>query len=119
MIHPWIFGGSILTGGGLMAFALTVQGPKPPLPSLEPSPAAVRVVPPEPISVVEPASTVLELPEVQIAGRAKRVVRTAAVPAPEVEPAPLLPCSDWRELGPTHVAKGSATETVSVRELCR
>lgn len=121
MIHPWIFGGSLLAGGGLMAFALNSQAPDPArLPSLQPSPIAVSVLPPQPVSVVEdePASVVIEVPEVRVTTPLRRAVKAAA-PVPEIAPAPLRPCSDWRELGPTHVAKGSASGTVSVRELCR
>ena len=116
MIHPWIFGGSLLAGGGLMAFALNTQPDGDRMPSIEPSPPVVNVLPPEPVPVVvEPASSVIEMPEVIVAAHPVRAVKAA--PAPEAPP--LRPCSDWRELGPTHVAKGSAHDTVSVRELCR
>lgn len=119
MIHPWIFGGSLLAGGGLMAFALNSQPPDPTrLPSLEPSPTRVRVLPPEPISVVEEPAPAMEMTEIRVTAPVRRVIVKAVAPVPEPEPAPLRPCSDWRELGPTHVAKGSASDIVSVRELC-
>lgn len=118
MIHPWIFGGSLLAGGGLVAFALnTAPADGSRLPSLEPSPTVVNVLPPEPASVVvEPASAVIEMPEVVVAAHVPHAVKA---PVREAEPAPLRPCSNWRELGPTAVASGSGSDTVSVRELCQ
>lgn len=116
MIHPWIFGGSLLAGGGLVAFALHTQPYDPSrLPSLEPSPTVVNVLPPQPAPVVvEPTSAVIEMPEVVVAAHVRHAVKA---PAP-VEAVPLRPCSNWRELGPTAVAKGTTSGTVSVRELC-
>jgi hypothetical protein len=119
MIHPWIFGGSVLAGGGLVAFALNTPFDASRLPSLEPSPQAVNVVPPTPPPVVvEPASSVLEMPEVVLEGHAARRLK-APPAAPAAEPLSLRPCSSWRELGPTHVVSGATSDTVSVRALCQ
>jgi len=120
MIHPWIFGGSLLAGGGLVAFALNTRPSDVPVPSLEPSPTSVEVVSPEPAPVIaEPASSVIEMPEARIAAPVRTVrARHVTSVTPVVDAPPLQPCSAWRELGPTTVNRGKAAEAVSVRTLC-
>lgn len=117
MYQPWLFAATIAGGSGLFAYA-AVQ-PKPMPPDIAPPPDSVHVVPypvavPEP--VVEPASTVLELEPIVIEAKRHVVRAKSTAPKPNVEAS--RPCSDWREIGPSHVSQGKPSGTVSVRELC-
>jgi hypothetical protein len=115
MYQPWIFAATIAAGSGLFTYAAVQNGVGPP--SIAPVPESVQVVRPVavPEPVVEPASTALEIEPIVIEGR-RRVTRPAA-PQPVADVT--RPCSDWRELGPSHVSQGQPSGTVSVRELCR
>jgi hypothetical protein len=125
MVKPLIFAASLLSGTGLFAYAVKVQHHTgvPDVASLQPSPDAVRVVPPartatisepEPV-VVEPATVDIE--PVVIRAPAKYHAPPAA-PEPEVPPPTTTPCSSWRELGPQFVSSSAQTGTHQVRELC-
>jgi hypothetical protein len=116
MYQPWLFAATIAGGSGLFAYAAVQHGVAPP--DIAPAPESVNVVPfavPVPEPVVEPASTVMEIEPIVI--EAKRHVRAkAVVPKPSVEAS--RPCSNWREIGPSHVSQGNPSGAVSVRELC-
>ena len=113
MYQPWIFAATIAAGSGLFAYAVGQRDLQ--VPDIAPSPEAVHVIPiPVPAAIVEPASTVVELAPVVIEGR--RHVRAAAPAAKPPDAA--RPCSNWRELGPSHVSQGQPSGSVSVRELC-
>ena len=121
MYQPWIFGTMVAAGGGLVALTVTLQRP-PTVPRATAEPlAAVHVVPPAPpLAVAEPAAPepVLELAPIVIEARhARAPAPQGAVPA-SVKPAE-RPCSEWRELGPTHVVSGTPSGDVGVRELCQ
>ncbi|HEY3500772.1 MAG TPA: hypothetical protein VGK73_39040 [Polyangiaceae bacterium] len=118
MLKPLLFVGTLLSGGGLFAYTLTMQRARLE-PSLEPSPEVVQVVPPparisepEP-AVVEPA--VVDIEPVTIYAPLRRAARPAAV-EPPVE---ATPCSDWRELGPQQLKSGTTTVMHQVRSLCQ
>jgi len=71
--------------------------------------------------VAEPDAQIIELPPVVVT-RAQPALRPRAV-TPSVAPATiegkeLRPCSEFRELGPTHVDDGVPSGTQGVRELC-
>ena len=122
MYQPWIFGAAIATGTGLVA--LTVKLQQPPSPPALPEPTtieAVRVLPPAPSLVVEPAPPpVLELAPIVIEGH--RVPRIPPAPPPATEPvmapAEQHPCSAWRDLGPAHVITAKTDSEARVRTLC-
>lgn len=124
MLSPWVFAGTMLAGSGLFAYSIaTQQRLEPERPSLEPSPMAARVLPPQPpAEVVEPVSDVVEIPEVVISRSPKVAAKRPVTPPaePVVEPAGLKPCSDWRELGPASVSakRSQSSDYVSVRSLC-
>lgn len=120
MLKPLLFAASLVSGGGLFAYTLTVQhGERERLePSLEPSPTAVHVVPqaarisePEPV-VVEPA--VLQIEPVTIYAPLHRTAKPAAEKPAEAA----TPCSTWRELGPESVSSGPVVGVHQVRSLC-
>jgi hypothetical protein len=113
MYQPWVFAATLAAGSGLFAYAAVQHGTPPP--DIAPAPEAVRVIPmPEPAPVVEPVSTVVMVEPIVI--EATRYVRAAA-PAPKPKELD-RPCSEWRELGPSHVMSGKTPGVVSVRELC-
>lgn len=120
MYQPWLFSAMLAAGTGLVVYSVNLGRPSPP--SLAPeAPAAVQVVaPPAPTLVTEPADAnpVLQIPAIVIEGtRHHPTVRSE--PA-ATEPAPAeRPCSEWRDLGPTHVVSGKPSGTLAVRELCR
>lgn len=132
MYEPWIFATTLAAGGGLVAYAVALQPQQIDLPSIAPEPApAVHVIPPAPPTpVVEPpappASKVLILEPVVIQARlhpAKATPKTV-LPEPVVaEPKPDMtadrPCSEWRDLGPTHVVSGTPSGELAVRSLCQ
>jgi len=120
MYQPWLFSAMLAAGTGLVIYSVNLDRPS--APSLAPEPpVAVRVVPPPaPTFVAEPADTnpVLQLPAIVIEG-------TRHHPALRSEPAPTepavaqRPCSEWRDLGPTHVISGRPSGNLAVRELCQ
>jgi hypothetical protein len=121
MYEPWIFATTLAAGGGLVAYSVALQPRQTDRP-ISPEPAAVHVIPPAPpMSVPEPAPSnpVVELEPVVIQARRHQ---PAAVPPPdhsEPQDDPLQhPCSNWRDLGPTHVAVSNASGAVAVRSLC-
>jgi len=121
MYEPWIFAATLAAGGGLVAYSVALQPRYQDAPiKPEPPAAAVHVIPPAPpTSVPEPApaDTVLELEPVVIQAR----LHHAAAPPPtaEVKDEPVQhPCSEWRDLGPTHVAISATPGAVAVRSLC-
>ncbi|HEV8550019.1 MAG TPA: hypothetical protein VGQ57_13340 [Polyangiaceae bacterium] len=129
MYEPWIFATTLAAGGGLVAYALALEPQQTGLPSIAPRPAAaVHVIPPAPPTpVVEPpapVSRVVVLEPVVIQARlhpAKAIPK--AVPTEGVaEPKPDIPanhpCSDWRDIGPTHVVSGQPSGDLAVRSLC-
>ena len=130
MYEPWIFATTLAAGGGLVAYAVAIQPQLNDLPSIAPEPAAaVHVIPPTPPTpVVEPpapVSRVVVLEPVVIQARlhpAKSTPKTTAA-APVAEPKPDVPaarpCSDWRDLGPTHVVSGTPSGELAVRSLCQ
>jgi len=120
MYQPWLFGTMMAAGTGLVAATVTLQ--RPPAPEsvlVVPAETAVHVVPPPaPTTVLEPAAAepVLQMAPVVIEARHRRQP-AAATAAPEQTTAE-RPCSNWRELGPTHVVAGKPTGDLQVRELC-
>jgi hypothetical protein len=118
MYEPWIFATTLAAGGSLFAYSVALQPQRNDAPiTPEPPPAAVHVIPPAPPTpVAEPQENpVLELEPVVIQAR---IHRRAATPPPTTEPEQ-RPCSDWRSLGPAHVAAGTKTGEVAVRSLCQ
>jgi hypothetical protein len=124
MYHkPLIFALSLVWGGGLFGYALNVQDEQRALEqaSLEPSPEAVRVMPPPPTAKVsEPAPVVVEPAALDIPPVVIRAPLRVKPRAPVVKPVVLMtrPCSTWRELGPQHVNSGNPSGMHEVRELC-
>ena len=121
MYQPWMFSAMLAAGGGLVAFSVKQQRPS--VPSLAPEPPAIAVhvvPPPAPTFVAEPVVTnpVLQLPAIVIEGNRHRAAARIEATAPE-PPIAERPCSQWRDLGPTHVVSGKASGNLSVRELCR
>jgi len=119
MYQPWIFATTLAAGGGLVAYAMTLQ-PAAPADIAPQPPAAVRVIPPAPPApIAEPQAQepVLELDPVIIQARRHRTAPPAAKPAP-VDVRAERPCSTWRELGPTHVVAGTPSGDLQVRSLC-
>lgn len=118
MYQPWIFGSVMTAGAGLVALTVSLQ--RPPAPATADAPwnaDVVRVVPPPlPTSVEAPpvVNPVLELEPVVIYGRMHR-----AAAAPVEDKLAERPCSEWRELGPTHVVAGTPSGDLSVRVLCQ
>jgi hypothetical protein len=125
MYQPWIFATTLAVGGGLVAYAVGVQSQtSAPLPDIRPEPTAVHVIaPPAPVRVSEPPapSPALQIEPVTIYGvrHHARPQATAQPAQEEAAPAPERPCSDWRELGPTHVVSGEPSGALAVRELCQ
>jgi hypothetical protein len=123
MYEPWIFASTLAAGGGLVAYSVALQPGQNQNPiTPEPPPAAVHVIPPAPpTSVPEPTTVnpVLELEPVVIRARAHQ---PTALPPPDDSEAKgdtvQHPCSDWRDLGPTHVAVSNTSGAVAVRSLC-
>jgi hypothetical protein len=115
MHKPLIFGAAMTLGCALFAFAATLEGQHGVEPSIEPSPDAVRVIPPDaPIWVKEPEVSAFELPEVVVTATA----RTARLGPAASERRP-RPCSHWRVIGPAYVDdEGNASGERRVRELC-
>jgi len=122
MYEPWIFATTLAAGGSLFAYSVALQPQRNDTPiTPEPPPAAVHVIPPAtPTPVAEPQpNPVLELEPVVIQARLHhRAAAPPPTPAPLTEPEQ-RPCSDWRSLGPTHVAAGTTTGEVTVRSLCQ
>jgi hypothetical protein len=114
MYQPWIFAAAVVSGSALIAFSVTQANPIGPEPSLEPSPDAVRVVPPDaPTWVPEPPVTSIDLPALVITARSLTARKREAI-----EPR-LRPCSGWRAIGPAYVdSAGNPTGERRVRELC-
>ncbi|HEX6273422.1 MAG TPA: hypothetical protein VFZ53_10285 [Polyangiaceae bacterium] len=78
------------------------------------TPLAPRPLPPEPAVLPEP----VVIPAVVVTGeKAPRIPKAqpAAKPAQEKT---FVPCSEWREMGPTNVNKGGAASVHRVRKLC-
>jgi hypothetical protein len=123
MYQPWIFATVTAAGAGLVALTVTLQRP-PTVPHqpLNPSdPIGVKLVPPKAVEIVEPQpDPAVELEPIVI--RAPLKQRFQPAQPPEVEPASVFaekPCSDWRELGPTHVVAGTPSGDLRVRALCQ
>ena len=120
MYQPWIFATTLAAGGGLVAYAVTLH-PAAPVDIAPEPPAAVRVIPPAPPAPVpEPQATqepVMQLEPVVIQARLHRKAAPAAEPAP-VDVTSEQPCSNWRDLGPTHVVSGQPSGELQVRALC-
>jgi hypothetical protein len=120
MYQPWLFSAMLAAGTGLVVYSVNLGRPS--VPSIAPEPpAAVQVVaPPAPTFVAEPAdqNPVLQIPAIVVEGtRHHPVVRSEPV---VTEPTLTeRPCSEWRDLGPTHVVSGKPSGTLAVRELCR
>jgi hypothetical protein len=121
MYQPWIFGAIMAAGTGLVAFTVRLEVPNVPPPEPEPPAVAIHIVPPPaPTLVAEPkeANPVLTIPAIVIEGRRHRpLARVETSPPPD--PVAQRPCSNWREIGPTHVVSGTPTGNLSVRELCQ
>src|SRR5262245_3490691 len=116
MYQPWIFAGVTAAGAGLVALTLTLQRPPEPVMPLPETPGeAVHLVPPTPATVTETpaADEVLQLEPVVI--HPARHAPAAKPPEPQLAE---RPCSEWRELGPTHVVSGTPSGDLSVRALC-
>jgi hypothetical protein len=120
MYQPWIFGAAIATGTGLVALTVQLQQPSsPPAPPDPISMDAVRILPPAPTMVAEPApSPVLELAPIVIEGRRTPLRAPVGHNEPVMAPAEQHPCSVWRDLGPTHVVSAKTDSETHVRELC-
>ncbi|HSU40525.1 MAG TPA: hypothetical protein VLJ38_13195 [Polyangiaceae bacterium] len=121
MYQPWMFSAMLAAGTGLVAFSVKLQHPSVPSLAPEPPAAAVHVVPPPaPTLVAEPADTnpVLQIPAIVIEGTRHRHAAPSEPAATEPAPAE-RPCSEWRDLGPTHVVSGQPSGNLAVRELCR
>jgi len=121
MYEPWIFATTLAAGGSLFAYSVALQPQRNAPITPAPTAAAVHVIPPAPPTpVAEPQETpVLELEPVVIQARIRhRAAAPAVTAAPEPEPEQ-RPCSDWRSLGPTHVAAANTTGEVAVRSLCQ
>ena len=119
MYEPWIFATTLAAGGSLFAYSVALQPQRNDARPITPEPpAAVHVIPPAPPTpVAEPRDNrVLELEPVVIKARMHHpAAAPPVVAAPEPEQ---RPCSNWRSLGPTHVAAGNTTGEVTVRSLC-
>lgn len=119
MYQPWMFSAMLAAGTGLVAFTVKLQRPSVPDIAPEPPAPAVHVVPPPaPTFVAEPVDTnpVLQIPAIVIEGtRHRPAVRSE--PA-ATEPVAERPCSQWRDIGPTHVVSGTASGNLAVRDLC-
>ena len=123
MYEPWIFATTLAAGGGLVAYSVALQPQQNDNPIYpEPPAAAVHVIPPAPparIAEPAPADTVLELAPVIIQARLHRATAAPQTDNTEVkDEAVQHPCSDWRDLGPTHVAVSATPGAVAVRSLC-
>jgi hypothetical protein len=123
MYQPWIFATVTAAGAGLVALTVTLQRP-PVVPDQSPTPSdpvGVNLVPPRVEEIIEPEpEPAVELEPIVIRAPLKQRSQPA-LPA-EVTPvsAPAeRPCSDWRELGPTHVVAGTPSGDLRVRALCQ
>jgi len=94
---------------GLMKLAADRATPPPP-PTLSPTPRPEATLE----SSAPPAPSVVVLDEVHIVGRATR-----PRPSPAATPAALVPCSDWRPIGPVFsVRQGERPRERRVRLMC-
>jgi hypothetical protein len=122
MYQPWIFGTVTAAGAGLVALTVTLQRPPvPDRPLTTSDPVSVNLVPPTPVEISEPETepAVVELDPIVV--RAPMKARPQPAPPAEVTPVSVpaeRPCSDWRELGPTHVVAGTPSGDLRVRALC-
>lgn len=114
----------LTTGAGLFGLVAWIQSDRHALTSVPAPSEAVQlhVAPLRPAAEAPPTEVVepiLELPPVEVSGR--RRVRAATPPAAlpvAPEPAPVVPCSPWRDIGPAHVDDGVPSGVRRVRELC-
>jgi hypothetical protein len=72
-----------------------------------------RPMPPAPVAIPE----TVELAPMVITGSKTPLIHRTAVARPARAKA-FVPCSDWREMGPTSVNKGATPGMRSVRTLC-
>ena len=121
MYESWVFATTLAAGSGLVAYAIALQPDTAP-PSIAPEPpVAVHVIPPAPPAPIpEPTAKnpVLELNPIVIQGRIHRRAAAATPPQPTQDVIADKPCSDWRDLGPTHVVAGTPSGELAVRSLC-
>jgi hypothetical protein len=78
------------------------------------APIAPRPLPPEPVLVPEPVA----LPAVVVTGTKAPLIpkaRPATKPAKEKA---FVPCTEWRDMGPTNTNKGNTQGMRRVRTLC-
>lgn len=85
-------------------------------------PQAATVVPEQPAAAPRAAASkeampLVELPEVRITSSRQYEQWTESGEPEQLESA-LEPCSEWREIGPTHVDQGVPSGSQRVRQLC-
>ncbi|HEX6766279.1 MAG TPA: hypothetical protein VF103_12395 [Polyangiaceae bacterium] len=108
---------STLGAASLGGTAYVVEHPRAFAPELA-RPLAVNIVPERPMPpapVVIPQT--IELSPMVVTGSKAPLIphERAARPA---KAKTFVPCSDWRDMGPTNVNKGNATGVRKVRKLC-
>jgi len=122
MYEPWIFATTLAAGGSLFAYSVALQPRQNEPITPEPPPAAVHVIPPAPPTAVPEPTTVNPVLELEPVIIRARTHQPTAVPPPDTSEAKddstQHPCSEWRDLGPTHVAVSNTSGAVAVRSLC-
>lgn len=122
MVKAWVFG-SLVAGAALFGTALYVQTR--PL-AFTQSGIAATIEPVRATRAPDLAPLLEPLGDVRVDPDGARVLELAPIyitPRPIGHPGekasrPLEPCSDWRDIGPSHVERGQGLDSRRVRELC-
>jgi hypothetical protein len=115
------FASSALGALSLGSTAYLVEHPgtfsPPPAPSLQVyTVPTMRPLPPTPVVLPEP----IELEPMTVIGSKAPLIapRHKAVPAKPAKAKEFVPCTDWRDMGPTNTKRGNESGMRRVRTLC-